>query len=261
MNFQRERWEDTEIFSGRQYCPAMFLILQTMSHAESWILSIRNLQKKTTRWLVLLEDVECQMPPCETRGKPAEEQDRWYGQRHTSANHTSVHKHSSYRAHSSHSGDRGTLLRHQSVRQGLQSDDSAPMAGLIYLMEKWHHTLNAWWSFLLPFLKGVYWTCWLEEVMARDKYGFLGQKKTWRQRCWEDAKSSLWVTLIGPIPRVPLQGHANLSITQKWLKGAKHGSLLPGCSCGLWASTQQPITSSGAGTAPSPELPLDTSQG
>lgn len=145
-------------------------------------------RKKTTRWLLLLEDVECQMPPYDTQCKPADKQDRWCGQRHThlistSPSHTSVHSYTT-RAHSSQSGDRGTFLRHQSVRQGLQSNDSAnmtrhsaAMACLIHLMEKWNHTLNAWWSFLLPFLKGVYWTCWLEEVMARDKYGFLQQKQ------------------------------------------------------------------------------------
>lgn len=163
----------------------MFLILQTMSHGEGWILSIRNLQKKTTRWLLLLEDVECQMPPQETRvsqqtsrtGDVARDTTHLIS---TSPSHTSVHKHTGATAASQVTGD---ILRHQSVQQGLQSNDSAnmtlhsaAMACLIHLMEKWNHTLNAWWSFLLPFLKGVYWTCWLEEVMARDKYGFLGQK-------------------------------------------------------------------------------------
>lgn len=164
----------------------MFLILQTMSQAEGWILAIRDLQKKSTRWLLLLEDVECQMPLKETQGKPAE-QDRWCDQRHihlisTSPSHTSVHSHTTLTAATQVTG--GQCLRHQSLRQGLQSNDSAnmtwhsaAMAWLIHPMEKWDHTLNAWWSFLLPFLKGVYWTCWLEEVMARDKYGFLRQKK------------------------------------------------------------------------------------
>lgn len=92
------------------------------------------------------------------------------------------------------SSDLANMTRHLAV-----------MAHLIHLMEKWNHILNAWWSFLLPFLKGVYWICWLEEVMVRENYGFLGQKTPCHHRCWEDAKSRLWIILIVSIPQVPLQ--------------------------------------------------------
>lgn len=199
----------------------MFLTLQNISHPEGWILSIRNLQKKTPAdcrcWKIC--NVKCH-PTRHGISKQADKQDRWCGQKYahiitTSTSNVSIHKQTTLHRHTPASQMTGQFFRDKSVRQGLQSNDLANMMRhlavmtyLIHLMENWNHTLNAWWRFLLLFLKGVYWICWLEEVMVRDKYGFLGQKKTntERQRFWEDAKSRVWIILIVSIPRVPLQG-------------------------------------------------------
>lgn len=120
-------------------------------------------------------------------GKPAEEQDRWCGQRHThltgtSASHTSVHNHSSHTGTQQPARWQGDISQPPectsrfAIKWLSKHDSALSTNGLFDPPDGKVESQNAWWSFLLPFLKGVSWTCWLEEVMARDKYGFLGQK-------------------------------------------------------------------------------------